>query len=335
MISGFFEARADRAGSLYSGLALGLVTALLALSPVGGTQAQAIDTDSDGILDDADNCRTVANANQRDRNRDGFGDACVQSRIGKRVTVGADPIIGKGVNLRVGVTLGDNVVIGDRVSIARDVAIGDDVALASRITIGRGSTIGAGSTVGSNTRIARDVEIEPAVRIGQACPPRGRKLCVRIGNGSLIREGAVIENDVTLRRNVDVGAGATVTAGSNLPNGTIVPPELDDPAVLAINGSEPSFIGMINVGGQLVAVRTVTNLGGETATDIAIGGLSGEWSIGNVTFGSTLAPGESGDIFVVYVATAPSTLSEDTLEITYNNGAGVEVVTRTLQATAN
>lgn len=35
-----------------------------------------VDTDSDGIFDDVDNCRAVANADQRDWDTDSFGDAC-------------------------------------------------------------------------------------------------------------------------------------------------------------------------------------------------------------------------------------------------------------------
>ncbi len=34
------------------------------------------DTDGDGIPDQADNCTLVANANQRDTDRDGFGNIC-------------------------------------------------------------------------------------------------------------------------------------------------------------------------------------------------------------------------------------------------------------------
>jgi hypothetical protein len=34
------------------------------------------DTDQDGVADIADNCPTVANANQVDADLDGFGDAC-------------------------------------------------------------------------------------------------------------------------------------------------------------------------------------------------------------------------------------------------------------------
>jgi len=47
--------------------------ALLLSCPPG---ALAADADGDGVEDVADNCRTIANASQADRDGDGFGDAC-------------------------------------------------------------------------------------------------------------------------------------------------------------------------------------------------------------------------------------------------------------------
>lgn len=53
-----------------------------ATSPVGSTSEfsapfpYAPDTDGDGVLDPLDNCRLVANANQRDTDADGYGNIC-------------------------------------------------------------------------------------------------------------------------------------------------------------------------------------------------------------------------------------------------------------------
>ncbi|MBD2859527.1 thrombospondin type 3 repeat-containing protein [Spongiibacter sp. KMU-158] len=51
------------------------------LAACGGSSSSrstptAVDTDQDGIVDSKDNCRTVANANQSDKDGDGLGDAC-------------------------------------------------------------------------------------------------------------------------------------------------------------------------------------------------------------------------------------------------------------------
>ncbi|MFK8016238.1 MAG: proprotein convertase P-domain-containing protein [Gammaproteobacteria bacterium] len=40
------------------------------------TMSTGVDSDDDGVLDDVDNCTSVANADQRDSNGDGFGNAC-------------------------------------------------------------------------------------------------------------------------------------------------------------------------------------------------------------------------------------------------------------------
>ena len=50
-------------------------------NPQGVAIGGSVDTDGDGIADNVDNCRTVANADQEDLNGDGFGDACVDPTV--------------------------------------------------------------------------------------------------------------------------------------------------------------------------------------------------------------------------------------------------------------
>lgn len=52
--------------------------------------AAAADTDRDGIADEHDNCRAVANVNQRDTNGDGYGNRCDADLNGDGVTDGRD-----------------------------------------------------------------------------------------------------------------------------------------------------------------------------------------------------------------------------------------------------
>ena len=49
---------------------------LLALMLLSGGVIHAADADGDGIEDDADNCASVANADQLDTDSDGLGNAC-------------------------------------------------------------------------------------------------------------------------------------------------------------------------------------------------------------------------------------------------------------------
>ena len=92
-----------------------------------------IDTDGDGIRDGKDNCPTVPNPDQDDRNRDGFGDECVHptakiafdadvdptviidayAHVGRRVVIGARSEIGWGTLLLQKVDIGSDVSIGN------------------------------------------------------------------------------------------------------------------------------------------------------------------------------------------------------------------------------
>ena len=56
-------------------------------SPTWMFIAKITDTDHDGIEDARDNCPTVPNADQRDSNRDGVGDACQPDKVKPRVQV--------------------------------------------------------------------------------------------------------------------------------------------------------------------------------------------------------------------------------------------------------
>jgi acetyltransferase-like isoleucine patch superfamily enzyme len=222
----------------------GFCSGRVAITLIELIDAGPVDTDGDGIADDMDNCPTVVNADQADANGDGFGDACVQSRVPDDVDLGANPLVGQNVVLGRGVVIGDNAVIGDDVRIDRDAMLGDGVEIGDGVRIGRDSILGDDVTIGPRTRIDRDaligdgvkiganvqidrgVQIEAGAEIGLACPmpEGGAPPCVKIGRDSIIRADAVIEENVTLGREVEVEAGFTVPAGSAIPRNTTVPP---------------------------------------------------------------------------------------------------------------
>jgi hypothetical protein len=56
-------------------------------SPTWMVIAKTADADGDGVEDSHDNCPTVSNADQRDSNHDGKGDACQPDRVKPRVKV--------------------------------------------------------------------------------------------------------------------------------------------------------------------------------------------------------------------------------------------------------
>lgn len=165
------------------------------------------DTDSDGIFDDQDNCPGTANADQRDSNRDGYGDACVHptvlvpssasvnpfvvigafSRIGPGVVTRRDVRIGRVAKLATNASLGERVRIGDFVELGESVRIGDDSSVATTTTVGHRAQMVARVTVGARARVAE---------------------------GAVLCTGAVIGDRAQVRRNALVQTGVVVPAGS-------------------------------------------------------------------------------------------------------------------------
>ncbi len=81
----------------------------------GDGQYGAIDSDNDGVPDEADNCPTVFNPNQADSDGDGVGDACDSTPFGPG---GGDGIDGDG-------DVTDDVVQADAQEAFTD-GVGDD-----------------------------------------------------------------------------------------------------------------------------------------------------------------------------------------------------------------
>lgn len=84
--------------------AVALVAIAVLLSVPGLARAQSrLDTDGDAVLDSTDNCRDVRNADQRDTNRDGFGNACDpdiddNDSVNRRDFLLLQSFVGKGKN---------------------------------------------------------------------------------------------------------------------------------------------------------------------------------------------------------------------------------------------
>jgi hypothetical protein len=73
-------------GFARKGICTALLGALLALLAAASAQAGPWrDSDGDGVRDSRDNCPALANADQRDKDRDGVGDACDSDRDGDNV----------------------------------------------------------------------------------------------------------------------------------------------------------------------------------------------------------------------------------------------------------
>ena len=169
-----------------------------------------IDADGDGVLDDVDNCPTIANTDQADSNGDGFGDACVPADtvIRNGVTIGDNPVIGLGTVIRKDATIGDNVTLGMSVVIGKRATLGDNVSIGDQSKIRKDAQVGNNVSIGDNVTVAKNSQIGDDVQIG---------------NGTIIRKNVVIGAGAIIGENVTIRQGATILPGATVPDGTIVP----------------------------------------------------------------------------------------------------------------
>jgi UDP-3-O-[3-hydroxymyristoyl] glucosamine N-acyltransferase len=217
------------------------------------------DYDNDGSADAADNCPRLENADQADRNGDGFGDACVPPASVDRTTrLGADPLIGPGSRLAPGVVLGARVTlsksvvlergvragerlqVGSQARIERAVRFGDRVRVGSRVVIERGARIGSDVIIEDGVTLGRDALIENGARIGAGvaigpCATIGAGAVIAresrrfsgaplresvFGQGLILGEGAWIGNPVSFGRDVAIGARSVVTGSTEIGRGS-------------------------------------------------------------------------------------------------------------------
>lgn len=201
-----------------------LITALVITPP---------DEDGDGIPDPDDNCVTVPNPDQIDSDGDGHGDACVppgtlaptaslgvasvvgsDSRIRSDAVVGERATIGSRVRIDRAVVVGDGLVTGDRVRIGRESRLGDRVELGDRVIIRTRNSVGDDVVLGAGARIGgRDAIIGDRTIIGADASIGSRVEIgtdVVVGDGTRIRRGAEIENNVQIGANVRISRGVEI-----------------------------------------------------------------------------------------------------------------------------
>ncbi len=173
------------------------------------------DLDNDGIIDDIDNCPTVANPDQLDINNDGFGDACVDPNVvvPDDLDIGENVIIAEGVELSKDSAIGDNTVIGENVSISKGSNIGEETDIGANSTLQKDTEIGGFTTIGEGVFIAKGVTIGTGVYIGDNTTIKKE---TTIGNDAWIGERVFIDSNVTVHDD------AVITDDTVLPKGAVV-----------------------------------------------------------------------------------------------------------------
>jgi acetyltransferase-like isoleucine patch superfamily enzyme len=154
------------------------------------------DLDHDSIEDGRDNCPRLANPDQADTNRDGFGDACVPPHsVHSPTRIGADPLIGAGSRLARDVRLGARATLAENVQIERGARLGLQVRIDEGARIGPGAQIGGGARVGRGAVIGRGT---------------------RIGSSAIIEAGVTLGPDSVVGNGVRIGPDSAIGARASI-----------------------------------------------------------------------------------------------------------------------
>jgi acetyltransferase-like isoleucine patch superfamily enzyme len=167
-----------------------------------------VDDDEDGVLDLADNCPMLANPDQADSDGDGYGDACVPvGSTAKDVTVGYGTAVGDGSELMKDVSLGEAGLIGEDVTIHKNTIAGDN------LVVGDNSWIAKDVMLGDNVVLGSDVTIQKETVLGDG---------VMVGNGTWIGIGVTIGDNVVIGAGVTIESGVVVQSGVTIGDNTVI-----------------------------------------------------------------------------------------------------------------
>ncbi len=145
------------------------------------------------------------------------------------------PTIGSGVYIASTAYVGGDVTLGDDCTVMHHVTIRGDV---SAITVGKRVNIQDGTVLHTKTDVPMDLADD--IGIGH----RAVVHCRRVARHTLIGIGAIVLDDAEVGEDCLIAAGALVTPGTIIPDGSVV---MGMPAkvVRAVNAADLEYIDFV------------------------------------------------------------------------------------------
>ena len=150
----------------------------------------------------------------------GAGNLARQPRFDRRVSIGAECVIGPSATIYLDVEIGDHVLVGDGASIREQCRIGARCVIGRHVTLNYDVVVGSGTKIMDHTWLAGSMRVGANVFISGGVLTANDDAMGRRGHqgaemrGPDIEDDAVIGAGAVLLPGVVVGRGATIAAAA-------------------------------------------------------------------------------------------------------------------------
>lgn len=150
----------------------------------------------------------------------GAGNLARQLEFDRRVTIGAECVIGPSATIYLDVEIGDHVLVGDGASIREQCRIGANCIIGRHVTLNYDVVVGSGTKIMDHTWLAGSMRVGANVFISGGVLTANDDAMGRRGHEGAAMRGPDIEDDAVigagavLLPGVVVGRGATIAAAA-------------------------------------------------------------------------------------------------------------------------